>query len=111
MDSIIKGFVGVFFALVVVVLGTGIISASIEARNAGLFATDSAARIGNSNFSGTVVEDCRADAQARGYDLSVDITRPSDRRCPVYGKLKLQYRYRLPILRVDRVQEITADIL
>ena len=40
METIIKSFVGMFFALLLLLLGAGLIAASVNARNAGAFAAE-----------------------------------------------------------------------
>ena len=111
MVTIIKSFVGCFFLLLLVYLGIGISSASIDARNAERSASSYASRISCSNYSSQVVEDCKADAMQEGYELKVQLMKPRDREYSTYGSLELIYHYRIPILNMNQEQCIYADIL
>ena len=71
MDTIIKVFAGLFMTLFLTFTGTGLIASSINAGKAERFAADSSMRIGNSNYSDTVIENCKKDAEKSGYVMDV----------------------------------------
>ena len=93
METIIKSFVGMFFALLLLLL----IAASVNARNAGAFAADCASRIENSDFAGSVIEECRRDATDRGYELTVEVSEKAGQPEVKYGSLQLEYPFRIPV--------------
>ena len=107
MDSVVKAFLGVFFLLTMMFLGVGLIGAAIDAGKAENFAT----RISNSNFSESVIQACKEDAAAEGYQCQVELVRPSDRQRPTYGTLTLTYPFRIPLLSFETRETVTEDIL
>ena len=111
MDSVVKAFLGVFFRLTMMFLGVGLIGAAIDAGKAENFATDTATRISNSNFSESVIQACKEDAAAEGYQCQVELVRPSDRQRPTYGTLTLTYPFRIPLLSFEARETVTEDIL
>lgn len=102
METIIKSFVGMFFALLLLLLGAGLIAASVNARNAGSFAADCASRIENSDFADSVIESCRQEAEDRGYELTVDVSEKVGQPEVKYGRLKLSYPFRIPLTGIAR---------
>lgn len=111
MDNIIKGFLGLFLLLFMLFLGLGILKASMDSRKADNFASDSARKIMNSNFSQTVINGCREDARKEGYELTVDLVRPREGHRPRYGTLTLKYQFRVPLLSFEKEQQLTEDLL
>ena len=71
MSQVIKSFTGVFFLLLVVLLGTGILSAQMDASNAISYKADLVAELENSNYSAQVINGCIAQAieMAMGFPL------------------------------------------
>lgn len=102
METIIKSFVGMFFALLLLLLGAGLIAASVNSRNAGAFAADCASRIENSDFAGSVIEECRRDATDRGYELTVEVSEKAGQPEVKYGSLQLEYPFRIPLTGIAR---------
>lgn len=110
METVVKAFTGLFFSLVIVYLGVGIISASIDARNADSFAADCITRIENSNYASEVVEACKQDAKILGYELEIATFQAGNSGKTAYGILDLKYRYAIPIIGMNKEQSICADI-
>jgi hypothetical protein len=111
MDTIIKVFAGLFMTLFLTFTGTGLIASSMNANKAERFASDSAVRIGNSNYSRSVIDSCREDAEKSGYSLDVKLSeRPGSRRVE-YGTLTLSYPYSIPLIGVNETHFVEEDIL
>ena len=111
MDTIIKVFAGLFMTLFLTFTGTGLIASSINAGKAERFAADSAMRIGNSNYSDTVIENCKKDAEKSGYVMDVKLQNREGSSRTEYGSLKLSYSYLIPIIGVKETHFIEEDIL
>ena len=110
METVIKTYIGFFFMMAMLFLGSGIISASLESRNANAYANNFATRIENSNYSSAVVEQCRTEAQALGYNLTVTVKTSSNNAYAHYGLLTLNYQYRIPIIGVYQVHNAIVDL-
>lgn len=110
MDNLIKGFLGVFFLLLISFLGLSLVHASMNARDADTFLSASAKQISNSNYAPTVIETCKEEARQKGYRLSMETVQPKDRDRPVYGKLKLRYDFTVPILSFREERVIEEDL-
>ncbi len=110
MSQVIKSFTGVFFMLLVLLLGTGVLSAQMDASNALSYKADLVAELENSNFSPQVLNGCIQQAIDNGYKISVKtFTRggaarvyitPSagDTRDVVMAEVVLTYPYRIGFL-------------
>lgn len=111
MDTIIKVFAGLFMTLFLTFTGTGLIASSLNAGKAERFAADSAIRIGNSNYSYSVIEDCRKDAEKSGYTLDIKLQKREGSSRTEYGSLTLAYPYNIPIIGVKETHFVEEDIL
>lgn len=110
MDSVIKGFLGIFLILVMALTGYGLLSASVDAKNADSFAADCVKKIEASDFAEGVIAACRQDALAHGYQLTVDVVRGAGRQRASYAMLTLEYKYELPLTKNAQTHRIYADI-
>lgn len=108
MESIFKGFLGMFFLLVLSFTGVGLIEASFDARKADSFLSESVGMIEAGHYRKTVVDACKSDAKSRGYELDVDVVENEQGEC--FGKATLSYCYRVPILGLEQEHEVVADI-
>ena len=111
MDTIIKVFAGLFMTLFLTFTGTGLIASSINAGKAERFAADSAMRIGNSNYSDSVIENCKKDAEKSGYVMDVKLQKMEGSSRTEYGSLTLSYPYSIPIIGVKETHFAEEDIL
>ncbi len=108
MESIFKGFLGVFFLMLISFTGIGVIEASIEARKADTFLTESVSDIEAGHYNQYVISACRADAADRGYRLDVDIVgNDVGEYC---GRARLSYQYEVPFLGLKQTHEVMAPI-
>lgn len=108
MESIFKGFLGIFFLMIISCTGIGVIEASIEARNADSFLSESVSSIEAGHYNRQVISACMADAISRGYLLDVDISGNDAGEC--CGRARLSYHYRVPILGLQQTHEVIEDI-
>lgn len=110
MSQVIKSFTGVFFLLLVVLLGTGILSAQMDASNAISYKADLVVELENSNYSAQVMNGCIAQAIENGYGICIKTyteggsvcvyTTPSagDTTDVVMAEVVLTYPYRIGFL-------------
>lgn len=110
METIIKTYMGFFFMIALLFLGAGILSASLDSRNANAYANNYATRIENANYAASVIDDCKNEANDLGYQLAVDVKTSENNTYSHYGMLSLQYRYRIPIIGIDQTHVAMVDL-
>lgn len=110
MSQVLKTFMGVFFMLLVLLLGTGVLSAQMDASNAISYKSDLVAELENSNYSPRVINGCIEQAIESGYEISIKTykkggavqvyTSPcaGDTRDVVMAEVILTYPYRIGFL-------------
>lgn len=110
MSQILKAFLGMFFIMVLLFLGMGIVSAQMEVSDALDYKSDIVAELENSNYSPQVINACIRQAIANGYSIEVKTfvpgqsaktyTQPnaSDTTGVVMAEIKLTYSYSIGIL-------------
>ena len=110
MEIVVKAFTGIFFLTALTFLGIGIISASMDGRNADSFAADCVTKIENSNYASSVIDECKKDAARRRYQLDVTVYPKQGDISDKYGALMLEYYYQIPILGIDDMHYIYSDL-
>jgi hypothetical protein len=110
MDSVIKGFLGLFLILVMALLGFSVLSASIDARNADSFVADCVEKMEASNLASGVVQACVEDAADSGYRMTVDVVQAPGTNRAAYGMVTLEYEYQIPLLGTSQTHSICADV-
>lgn len=110
MSQVFKSFMGVFFILILLLLGVGVISAQIDVSNALDYKSDIVVELENSNYNSNVINGCIQQAAENGYDLqiktyaaggaSVVYTSPnaSDTTDVVMAEVTLTYPYTIGFL-------------
>ncbi len=114
MSQIIKAFTGMFFLLLLVLLGNGIVVAQLESAVAREYKDAVIAEIENSNFNPLVMDACIRQAEAAGYQLKItvyqegepalELTTPSESALPpVFAPVKaaevlVNYEYKIGFL-------------
>lgn len=110
MSQAIKAFMGVFFLLMLLLLGVGILSAQMDVSDALNYKSDMIAEIENSNYSPAVLNACIRQATDNGYTVeiktyapqkgTVTYTEPNvkDTTDVVMAEIILTYPYRIGIL-------------
>ena len=95
MDTVIKGFLGVFIFAMIVYLSAGLISAEMDTHAARSYMDSAKKEIAESNMSPTVITAVQEQAARNGYQMQIT----------TYGdvlELKMTYHYKIPILGVDQ---------
>lgn len=110
MESVLKTYLGFFFMLAMLFLGAGILSASLDARNANAYANNYATRIEQSNYSSSVIDEIKHEADQLGYKVSVDVRTSTNNTYSHYGLLTLRYNYRIPILGISQTHNAVVDL-
>lgn len=109
METIIKGFIGVFFSVLLVVIGMQFLMASLEARRAQSFMAEVTERISASHFSKGVMEACRTDASRAGYSLQLDVLSRGNSGV-YYGTATMEYDFSLPLFGIEKKHQLQADL-
>lgn len=110
METVIKTYMGFFFMIAMLFLGAGILSASLESRNANSIANNYASRIENANYAKSVIEECKSEANNLGYGLSVDVKTSSNNTYSHYGLLTLRYNYKIPLIGISQTHSVIVDL-
>lgn len=110
MEAILKSFFGIFFILLLASVGVGLISSSIDARNADLYLANCVTQIQNSNFASSVISECKRNALEEGYVLTVNTASSANDTTKKYARLDLKYNYSIPVIGLERKHTLTADI-
>lgn len=109
METVIKGFVGIFFSVLMLVIGMQFLTASLQARKAQLFMSEVTERISASHFSKGVIEACRRDAAEAGYDLQFQVLGNEETK-RYYGNATMEYDFVLPLFGIDKKHRLQADV-
>ncbi len=110
MESVIKGFVGLFCMVAVVVLGYGVVSMAMSNRMADTYIDDCVNKIENSMYSDAVITECKEAAKERGYDLDVNIYRRGDIDTLRYGLIKMEYHNAYDLFDGNRTYMVSRNI-
>ena len=108
MESIFKGFLGIFFLLILSFTGIGLIEASLYARLADSYLSKTVSRIEASHFSQKVKTACIEDAKKRGYKLELKLSKNDADE--YYGTAYLEYVYEVPMLGLSQKNIATEEI-
>lgn len=73
MGQVIKSFLGIFFAFLVVITGVTVVTAQMQVSEARSFKDAAVASMENSDFNGDVINACFAGADEKGYELEVTV--------------------------------------
>lgn len=110
METIIKTYMGFFFMMAMLFLGSGMMTASLDARNANAYANNFGTRIEQSNYAASVIEECKTDAKNLGYGLTVDVRTSTNNTYSHYGLLTLRYHYSIPIIGISQTHSAVVDL-
>lgn len=110
METVLKTYMGFFFMIALLFLGAGILSASLQSRNANAYANNYATKIEQANYSAAVVKVCKEEAAKLGYRLTVDIQTSKNNSYSHYGLLSLDYTYAIPIIGISQVHTAIVDM-
>jgi len=110
METVLKTYMGFFFMMAMLFLGSGILSASLQSRNANAYANNYATRIENANYASSIIDECVDEAHELGYGLSVDVRTSTNNTYSHYGLLTLRYKYSIPIIGIAQVHSAIVDL-
>ncbi len=100
MDTVIKGYIGMYFLAIISFAGVGIIAASCRVRQADRFFEDALYEIEANEGSGDMIEEYSDRAIEEGFELSVD---PE-------GEAVLTYKYSMPLFGFENSGRFTDKI-
>jgi hypothetical protein len=110
METVLKTYLGFFFLMTMLFVGAGMLSASLDARNANAMANNYATRIEQSNYASSVIQEIKLEAQKLGYTVSVDVRTSANNTYSHYGLLTLRYNYRIPIIGIAQTHSAIVDL-
>jgi len=118
MNQVVKSFLGIFFLLVLLFTGVGIISAQIHVSAALDYKSAVVTQLENSNYSPAVMNACITQATESGYTLEIrtfsmgnavqtytaaNVTDTSD---VIMAEVILNYPYEIPFLQISVGQQV-----
>lgn len=95
MNQIIKAFTGIFFLMMLMLLGCGIVSAQMSSVYARAYKSAVVTELEDSGCSQLVIESCITQAQKDGYGLQIKVLERDGKRM---AEVTLEYDYRIPFL-------------
>ncbi len=112
MSQVIKAFTGVFFLMLLTLLGSGIVSAQLDSAYARDYKEAVVAEIENSGFCESVMNACITQAREDGYELTMTVYQSGEKPIVVGSKVDgdimaenvemveilLNYDYSIPFL-------------
>ena len=112
MSQVIKAFTGIFFLMLLTLLGSGIVSAQLDSAYARDYKEAVVAEIENSGFCESVMNACLTQAREDGYELTMTIYQSGEEPIVVESKVDgdimaenvemveilLNYDYSIPFL-------------
>lgn len=106
MGQIIKTYLGLFFLLLMGLVGIGVVTAGVQSAAARNYHADVISEIECSNYNAGVIAACRQQAQDAGYDLKIKtMTYDADGRV-MTAEVILGYDYAIPILNLLTEHEV-----
>lgn len=105
MGEIIKAYMGLFFFLLELTLGVSVTVMGVEEQAAQNFHADVIEEIEASNFSPSVIQACKMQAQNSGYELEVNsIVTDSDNNIQM-ADVTLKYHHTMNIFEIEEAKE------
>ena len=109
METVIKGFVGTFFSVLILVIGMQVLMASLEAHKAQQFMAEVTQRVSASHFSQGVMEACKRDAAEAGYELELRVEERGNSG-ERFGNATMDYDFRMPLFGIAKKHQLQADL-
>lgn len=98
MGQVIKAYLGIFFLLLMGLVGIGVVAAGMEANAARNYHADVVTEIECSNFHPSVIETCRRQAEEAGYGLEVQRMAYGAEGREQIAEVVLSFEYSIPVL-------------
>lgn len=106
MGQVIKTYLGLFFLLLMGLVGIGVVTAGVQSASARNYHADVISEIECSNFNAGVIAACRQQAQDAGYNLSVRTMNYDAEGHVMTAEVILEYNYAIPILNLVTDHEV-----
>ncbi len=106
MGQVIKTYLGLFFLLLMGLVGIGVVTAGVQSAAARNYHADVISEIECSNFNSGVIDACRQQAQDAGYDLNVRTMNYDAEGHVMTAEVILEYNYAIPILNLVTDHEV-----
>lgn len=104
MGQVIKTYLGLFFLLLMGLVGIGVVTAGIQSAAARNYHADVINEIECSNFNDGVIAACKQQAKEAGYKLKIK-TMEYDRHVKT-AEVILEYDYAIPVLNLVTDHEV-----
>ncbi len=98
MGQVIKAYLGVFFLLLMGLVGIGVVAAGMEVNAARNYHADVVTEIECSNFHPSVIETCKKQAEEVGYGLEVQRLAYGAEGRQQIAEVVLSFEYSIPVL-------------
>ena len=98
MGQVLKTYLGLFFLLLMGLVGIGVVAAGMEAAAARSYHADVISEIECSNFNASVVAACQNQAEEEGYGLEVKMMSYDPQGHTRVAEVILHYEYAIPVL-------------
>lgn len=109
MKYIIEAFSVMTLLLLNLFLCVAVVSVGADVAAAKEYKADVVAEIENSNFNPEVMEGCREEATAQGYQLEIVPCMYDDDSGRQVAEVRLTYRYEIPLLGISQ-ERVTRGI-
>lgn len=106
MGQVLKTYLGLFFLLLIGLVGIGVVVAGMEAAAARDYHADVISEIECSNFNAGVIAACKSQARKNGYELAVANYVYDAERNQQMAEVILSYDYAIPVLNLVSGHEI-----
>ena len=107
LDIAFKTFVGVLAAIVIIGSGLGVITGFSKAVAADNYMESVSKVIVESNYSETVIDQCKLDAAENGYVLEVNVEHAAKAGVKSYAEIELTYYFEIRLfnIRQEKIQK------
>lgn len=106
MGQVVKTYLGLFFLLLMGLVGIGVVTAGVQSAAARNYHADVISEIECSNFNAGVIAACRQQAQDAGYGLEVKTMSYDADGHAMTAEVILEYDYAIPILNLTTEHEV-----
>ncbi len=106
MGQVMKTYLGIFFLMLMGLIGIGVVTAGIEVNAARNYHADVISEIECSNFNLNVVNACKIQAKNKGYQLVVTDMVYDIEKNQRMAEVVLSFQYAIPILNLISEHEV-----
>ena len=110
MESVFQSFIGIVFLVILLVLGMGVLTSSIDAASARGALNDYCRRIEDSNFDTDVIKGCCQDAIDTDRQLDISTFRREGEDRDSYGLARLTYEVSIPVIGFSESRSLVSDL-